>query len=141
MIATANQIESAQAICTIASPSETFHLAEFLLKQNPKIETEGQGNVTIGGRTYLMKQQLLDSLRRQPMMEHLANLKLPFLVFHSPTDKTLNYQHAVNMHQKSQGPTSIVTLDQSDHLLIDRTDDVQYVADMIARWSGRYLKN
>ena len=141
MIATANQIESAQAICTIASPSETFHLAEFLLKQNPKIETEGQGDVTIGGRTYLMKQQLLNSLRRQPMAEHLANLKLPFLVFHSPTDKTLNYQHAVNMHQKSQGPTSIVTLDQSDHLLIDRADDVQYVADMIARWSGRYLKN
>ena len=139
MIATAKKIASARAICTIASPSETFHLAEFLLKQNPRIETEGQGEVTIGGRTYLMKQQLLDSLRRQPMEEHLANLTLPFLVFHSPTDKTLSYQHAINMHQRSQGPTSIVTLDNSDHLLVNRSDDVEYVADLITSWSKRYL--
>ncbi len=139
MIATAGQIESAKAICTIASPSETYHLADFLLSQNPKIGTEGQGEVTIGGRTYLMKQQLLESLRRQPMEQHLANLRLPFLVFHSPTDKTLNYDHAINMHQKSQGPTSIITLDGSDHLLVDRPDDVQYVANLIANWAQRFL--
>lgn len=139
MIASAPDIDSAQAICTLASPSDTYHLAEFLLKQNPAIETEGQGDVTIGGRTYRMKMQLIESLRRQPMRENLAKLTLPFLVFHSPTDDTLGYQHASAMHQHARGPTSIITLDGSDHLLIDRADDVQFVADMIAVWSSRYL--
>lgn len=139
MISVAPQIESAQAICTLASPSDTYHLADFLLKSNPAIESVGQGEVTIGGRTYLMKAQLLESLRRQPMAERLSNLELPFLVFHSPIDETLAYQHAAEMYAKAAGPTSIVTLDGSDHLLVNRPDDVQFVADMIASWSSRFL--
>lgn len=139
MISMAPQIESAQAICTLASPSDTVHLADFLTTQNPGIESEGEGEVTIGGRTYLMKSQLLDSLRRQPMDERLAAMKLPFLVFHSPTDETLVYRHASEMHAKAAGPTSIVTLDGSDHLLVDRPDDVHFVAEMIYTWSSRYL--
>lgn len=140
MITMAPQIESARAISTLASPSDTYHLAEFLLSTNPKIESEGQGEVTIGGRTYLMKAQLLESLRRQPMEERLAELKLPFLVFHSPEDETLAYRHANQMHERAGGPTSIVTLDSSDHLLVKRPDDVEFVADMLATWSSRYLR-
>lgn len=140
MISVAPQIECAQAICTLASPSDTYHLADFLLRSNPKIGTEGQGEVVIGGRTYLVKTQLLDSLRRQPMAQRLSELKLPFLVFHSPTDETLDYGHTLEMHAKSGGPTSIITLDGSDHLLVDQPEDVGFVANMIAIWSSRYLK-
>lgn len=139
MISVAPEIESAQAISTLASPSDTFHLADFLLRMNPKIESEGEGEVTIGGRTYLMKSQLLASLRRQPMEERLAKLRLPYLVFHSPVDDTLAYQHAVEMHAKAGGPTSIITLDGSDHLLVDRPDDVHFVAEMMYQWSSRFL--
>lgn len=139
MITVAPEIESAQAISTLASPSDTFHLADFLLNQNPKIGAEGEGEVTIGGRTYTMKMQLLDSLRRQPMEERLAALKLPYLIFHSPSDATLDYEHATQVHAKAGGPTSIITLDGSDHLLVDRPDDVQFVAELIYQWSSRYL--
>jgi putative redox protein len=139
MISVAPQINSARAISTLASPSDTYHLAEFLSSQNPKIESEGEGEVTIGGRTYLMKAQLLESLRRQPMEERLSELKLPFLVFHSPEDETLAYRHATQMHQRAGGPTSIVTLDSSDHLLVKRSDDVEFVANILATWSARYL--
>ena len=139
MISRAPKIESARAISTLASPSDTFHLAEFLLKSNPEIGAAGQGKVTIGGRTYLMKAQLLDSLRRQPMEQRLAELKLPLLVFHSPEDETLAYRHAKEMHAKAGGPTSVVTLDASDHLLVKRPDDVEFVANMLATWATRYL--
>ncbi len=139
MISVAPKIESAQAISTLASPSDTYHLAEFLLQSNPEIESEGQGEVTIGGRTYMMKAQLLESLRRQPMEQRLAAMRLPFLVFHSPSDETIAYRHAAEMHAKAGGPTSVITLDGSDHLLVNRTEDVQFIADMIAIWSARFL--
>ena len=139
MISTASEIESAKAICTIASPSDTYHLADFLLRTNPDIEIKGAGDVVIGGRSHTITTQLVESLQRQPMTERLADLYLPYLVFHSPTDETLSYSHARAMYDKTSGPVSIITLDDSDHLLVNRTDDVGFVADMIATWSKRYL--
>ena len=138
MIKMASQIRSTRALATIASPSTTLHLADHLTHENPAIEEKGQGEVTIGGRSYLLKKQLLDNLRQQDIPTILQQLNLPHMIFHPDADDTLPYWHAEKMYALTGGPKSMITLDHSDHLLVDNPEDPLLVADMTRRWFERY---
>lgn len=139
IMASANNIPSAKAIITLAAPSCTVHLAEFLSKTNPAIESTGEGEVVIGGRTHLMRSQLLESLRSTDLKSAISQIKIPHLVLHSPVDETLDFRHAEEIFALTGGPKSLVTLVGSDHLLVNQPDDVRYVADLIATWSSKFI--
>lgn len=139
MMASVNDIPSAQAIATIAAPSCTQHLAEFLLRQNPEIESTGEGSVTIGGRTHVIRNQMLESLRRFDLQRLIQQITLPHMILHSPADETLDFWHAEEIFANTGGAKSLITLVDSDHLLVNRPEDVGYVADLIATWSRRFL--
>lgn len=134
----ASKIESVKAMVTIASPSSTIHLADFLSRTNPDIVEKGEGEVEIGGRTYLLKKQLIDNLRQQDLPSSLEQLTIAHLIFHPDEDETLPYWHAEKMFELTGGPKSMVTLDKSDHLLVTRRDDCDFVADLIDRWLQRF---
>ena len=140
MLAVAGELSSVSALTTIASPTTTIHLADYLQKVNPNIVSEGEGEVEIGGRTYLLKKQLLRSLRSQDLPHHLANLNKPHLIFHPLEDQTLPYWHAQKMLELTSGPGSLVTLDEADHLLVEPEGEAEFVADLIHLWFRR-IKN
>ncbi len=139
MIATAAKIGSIKALATIASPSSTEHLANYLSQTNPDIVEQGEGAVEIGGRSYLLKRQLIDNLRSQDLPTALQNLNLPHLIFHPREDETLPYWHAEKMFELTSGPKSMITLDRSDHLLVERREDGDFVATMIDTWLSRFI--
>ncbi|MGI9518878.1 MAG: alpha/beta hydrolase [Pirellulaceae bacterium] len=134
-----NQVVSAKAITTIASPSSTHRLANYLAQTNPEIEEQGSGTVVIGGSQFTLKKQLLDDLRSYDIEKSMGELRLPMLMFHSPLDQTLPYSWGLKMFDSVNSPKSFITLDGSDHLLVNRPDDVNYVADLIEQWMGRYI--
>lgn len=138
MMSVAEQIQSARALVTIASPSSTTHLADFLSRTNPDIVEKGEGEVEIGGRTYLLKNQLIENLRQQDLPETLGRLTVPHLIFHPAEDDTLPYWHAEKMFELTGGPKSMITLDNSDHLLVTRRDDCDFVATLINHWFERF---
>ena len=137
MMKSCGAIPSAKGIVTLAAPSDTKHLAKFLGSQNPKIESEGVGEVTIGGRTHTMRKQLLESLANNDLKSAIEKILIPHLIFHSPVDETLAFRHAEEIFAWTGGPKSLITLDGSDHLLVNQPQDVGYVADLIATWAGR----
>ncbi|MEM9411712.1 MAG: alpha/beta fold hydrolase [Planctomycetota bacterium] len=137
MIAMSSRIASVKGLVTIASPSSTKHLADFLSQTNPAILSQGEGVVEIGGRQYLLKRQLIDNLRQQDLEQRLKELSIPHLIFHPPEDETLPYWHAETMFELTGGAKSMVTLDGSDHLLVKRPDDCHFVSQMIANWFHR----
>ncbi|MEM9942892.1 MAG: alpha/beta fold hydrolase [Planctomycetota bacterium] len=139
MMASTHAVESAKAIATLAAPSCTHHLAEFLAQTNPEIESSGAGEVVIGGRTHLMTSQLLDSLRRFDLKKEIEGIEIPHLILHSPADETLDYRHAEILFELTGGPKSLLTLSGADHLMVNQPQDVGYVADMIAGWTFRQL--
>lgn len=136
---TANTIESVRAVATIAAPSSTRRLARFLADSNPQIQNEGVGVVNIGGFNYTLRRQLLEDLQTWDIESEISRLQLPILMFHSPADTTLPYDWGLRMFEATTSPKSFVTLDGSDHLLVSRPDDANYVADIIDGWSSRYL--
>jgi putative redox protein len=130
-----------QAIVTLAAPSCTKHLAKFLASANPAIETESVGQVTIGGRTHTMRKQLLESLANFDLGTLIQQISIPHMIFHPSADETLDFRHAEEIFALTAGAKSLITLAGSDHLLINRPDDVGYVSDLIATWVSRFIGN
>lgn len=137
-MALAMNLESVRAVVTLASPSDTFHLADVLDGLNPAIETEGVGDVVIGGITHTVKKQMLETLRSYDLQSSVKRLQKPHLILHSPADKTVAYSHALQLFEWTGGPKSLVTLNGSDHLLINRKGDTENVANIIDAWATQW---
>jgi len=140
MMAAAGSIGSANSIVTLAAPSCTKHLAEFLNQQDPEIRNKGVGQVTIGGRTHTMRAQLLESLSEFELRPMIEQISIPHLILHSPVDRTLGFEHAENIFAWTGGAKSLITLVGSDHLFVNQPGDVNYVGDLIATWSGKWIE-
>ena len=139
MMAASSSIESAKLLATLAAPSCTKHLAEFLSGENPAILSEGVGQVVIGGRTHQLRRQLIENLKSFDLESCISSIQIPHLIIHSPEDETLAYRHALEIFDRTGGSKSMITLDGADHLMVNQSADVNYVADMIATWAKRNL--
>ena len=134
-------------VATLAAPSDTQHLAELLSRMNPEIESQGEGEVTIGGITWNIHRQMLDDFRRHDVTKHLHAVDCPVLLLHSPVDETVGIDHALRLMSLMQTgresdadlmPVSLVSLPGSDHLLANNPSDVKFVARLLAAWCHRY---
>ena len=139
-MAASMDLDSVRAVVTLASPSDTYHLSDVLAGLNPKIETEGVGDVVIGGITHTVKKQMLDTLRSYDLQEAVKGLQKPHLILHSPADKTVDYRHALQLFHWTGGPKSLVTLNGSDHLLVNRKEDIEEVTNIIAAWAQQWCR-
>ncbi|TWU18398.1 alpha/beta hydrolase family protein [Allorhodopirellula heiligendammensis] len=131
------------AVISIAAPSDTQHLADLLLRMNPEIQSNGRGDVTIGGLTWSIRREMLDDFRSHRLADYLNRIRSRVLAFHSPVDQTLGYDHALriaSLIEDEQGlpRCSLLTLSDADHLLVNNPADAQYVADMSAAFLRRY---
>jgi len=60
-------------------------------------------------------------------------------VLHAPTDDVVGIDNATRIFVAAKHPKSFVSLAGADHLLSKKAD-ADYVADIIAAWSARYLE-
>lgn len=126
-------------VATLAAPSDTRHLAELLVRMDPRVEREGRGEVVIGGRTWETTTQLIENLRDYDLPSLIARIRVPLMLFHSPVDQTVGYDHALRIMGLVAGkaPASLICLPHADHLLATDTRDISYVADIISAWLTR----
>ncbi|MDX1926369.1 MAG: alpha/beta fold hydrolase [Pirellulaceae bacterium] len=151
----ANEIASVRGIVSLASPSDTTHLADLLQRMDPKIVSAGVGEVTIGGRSYAIARQMLADFRAFDLPALLQKLAKPTLLFHSPEDETLNFDHALRLYglltqRAAKGdaeddtppaPVSLICLPAADHLLVNNPADISFVTHTITAWFTRLLAN
>jgi putative redox protein len=134
----AAKIPTAAAVITIAAPADPSHVTHALGESKELIERQGEANVRLEGRTFRIKKQFLDDLASVNMQKTIRNLKRPLLVLHSPTDDTVGIDNAAKIFQAARHPKSFISLDQADHLLMNRQDSL-YVGNLIAAWSLKYV--
>ncbi len=144
----AGQLSNVLGIVTLASPSDTQHLAALLKRKNPAIEQFGSGSVTIGGRNYTITRQMLEDFQRFDLALELSRLEKPVTLFHSPVDETLGFDHALRLYGLlTQRPnngfqassTNLICLPGADHLLANNPKDLIFVTDTIAAWFNRLI--
>ena len=137
-LANAMSIESVRGVITLAAPSDTHHLANLLDRMDPQISSEGKGSVTIGGFRYDVEDQMLKDFRSHDLSTSLQTLVKPVLAFHSPSDETVSYEHAIRIcgfcnENETRKPRSLITLPGSNHLLTNESH-CQWVAQLIDAW-------
>ena len=139
VIAAADRIPSARAVVTIGAPFDPAHVLHHLdAADAARIEAEGQGPVTIGGRPFRVSRDFLDAVKGQDQGARLAHLKKALLVLHAPTDEVVGVENAKAIYDAAKHPKSFVALDGADHLLTD-ADRASYAASIIAAWVEPFL--
>lgn len=140
----AEEIDSVRGIMSLASPSDTTHLADLLQRMDPKIASEGIGQVTIGGRNYAIAKQMLADFRSFDLPARLRKLGKPTLLFHSPEDETVRFDHVLRLYSLltqratedniSPSPASLFCLPKADHLLVNNPADISLVTNVTIAW-------
>lgn len=135
----AARLESVKAVATIAAPADPGHIRELLGEQLECIREQGQGEVTLEGRSFTIGREFLDDLERDDWREVINQLRRPLLIFHSPADSRVSIENAQLIYENALHPKSFVSLENADHLL-SRAADSSYVATVLAAWVSRYLE-
>ncbi len=138
VLVAAQHIPETRGVVTIGSPADPEHVAAQFMCDISLIEENGEAEVELAGRSFTIKKQFLDDIRTSVDDSHLANLKVPLLLFHSPHDETVLIREAEKIYKAAKHPKSFVSLSGADHLLT-RREDAAYVAKVIAAWATRYL--
>jgi len=134
----AKHIKSVKAIATIGAPCDPEHVMHLLSGSLSEIESTGQSEVKIDGRTFTIKKQFIDDLKAQKIDSVLPDLEKALLVLHSPQDFVVEIENAAHIYHKARHPKSFVTLDGADHMLTNK-DDAFYTGQVIASWVERYI--
>ena len=126
------------AIATIGAPADVPHVLGNIRGDLEAIERDGEGEVTIAGRSFHLSSEFLEKTRAIDLPQEVGRLKLPILIAHSPTDEIVGVENAGKLFESALHPKSFVSLAGADHLLT-KPDDAHFIADVIAAWGARYL--
>lgn len=134
----AARISSSTAVVTIAAPADPRHVTQTLGSAAPIIQSRGEAEVNLAGRTFKLKKQFLDDLQFVNMKAALKELNKALLVLHSPIDETVGIENAAQIFQAARHPKSFLSLDKADHLLSNQADSL-YAGAVIAAWADKYV--
>ena len=126
------------AIATIGAPSDVPHVLHNIQGDLGAIERDGEGEVSIGGRTFKLSKDFLDNTHGTDLLASVKEIRVPLMFAHAPTDDIVGIEHAGNLFAAAKHPKSFISLAEADHLLTD-AEDARFVAGMVAGWARRYL--
>jgi putative redox protein len=140
VLAAAARIPDAQAVATIAAPSDPGHVTGLFKDDDlAGIRAEGEREVVLSGRPFRIRREFIDDVAEQKLLPRVTDLHKALLVLHSPTDDTVGIDNATRIFLAARHPKSFVSLADADHLLSRRRDAI-YAAHVIAAWAERYVE-
>ena len=90
----ATQLPEIKAVVTIGAPSDVGHVSHLFENDIEKINSEGQAEVSLASRPFLIKKQFIDDIKGVAVIDCVKKLKPSLLVLHSPIDNTVSIDHA-----------------------------------------------
>ncbi len=137
VLAMAADVPEATAVVSIAAPARADHVIRNFAGSLDEIRRQGKAVVSLAGREFTIRQQLIDDLDAFGS-EGPGALRKALLVMHSPLDTTVDITEAEKIYREALHPKSFISLDDADHLL-SRRADAEYAAAAIVGWASRYL--
>ena len=134
----APDIAGTKAVVTIGAPFDPGHVTRNFAGSLDAIRDTGRAEVSLGGRPFTITRDFVDAVEGVALAPAIAALKAALLVLHGPRDAVVPIDNATRIFTAARHPKSFVTLDDADHLVSD-PQDAEYVAEVIAAWSRRYL--
>jgi len=138
ILAAAGKIPEANAVVTVAAPSDPAHVTGLFREHLDDIRAQGEVEVSLAGRPFRIKREFLDDVAEHELMKDIAGLHKALLIMQSPVDDTVGIDNATKIFVAAKHPKSFVSLDHADHLL-SKPADALYAADVIIAWASRYI--
>ncbi len=138
VLAAAGRLDDAAAVATINAPADPAHVLHLIKDSAPRIEAEGEAEVTLHGRRFRIRRQFIEDVSERRLTDELGRMRKALLVFHAPLDSTVPVDNASRIFTAAKHPKSFVSLDGADHLL-SRREDATYVGQVLAVWAQRYI--
>ncbi len=138
VIKAAAKLSHVSAIATIAAPSDVEHVTHLFKDSIDAINDHGEADVQLAGREFKIKKQFIEDLKGTSILDDLKKMRKSILVLHSPIDDTVSVEHASKIFMAAHHPKSFISLDQADHLLMNR-DDATYAGEVIGAWALKFL--
>jgi len=138
VLAAAKEIETTQAIVTLAAPSEPNHIMHMFSEHMESIHNQGEATVAIAGRPFTLRRQFVEDLEQHHLLDDVKNLGKALLIFHSPEDSVVDIEHARHIYEAARHPKSFISLAGADHMLSNPADSL-YAGSVIAAWAKRYI--
>jgi putative redox protein len=134
----ASRIPTVRAVTTIGAPYHPDHALHLFASSREEIETNGEAQVSLAGRTFTIRKDFLDDLKNHDPAAVIRNLDVALLVMHSPRDTVVGIENAADIYKSAKHPKNFISLEPADHLLSKKEDSL-YASEMIATWARRYL--
>ena len=138
VLCAAARMDGLRGVVTIGAPADAAHVVHQFGADVERIEADGEAEVSLAGRAFRIRREFLDDVRDVNLEGHLAAIRAPLMVMHSPVDETVSIDNATTIFTAARHPKSFVSLDRADHLLT-RERDARFVASVIAGWAGAHL--
>jgi putative redox protein len=138
VIKAAGMLDGIKAVATIGAPFDPTHVRHHFADALPEIERNGAAKVSLGGRPFSIGKSFIEDTGAEVLSNVLGNLKAALLVMHAPLDSIVSVDSAAQIFTAAKHPKSFISLENADHL-ITRPEDAEYVAEVIASWSTRYI--
>ncbi len=138
VLAAAKDIPEVRAVATIGAPADVGHVLKNFGTSLEEIEQNGEAEVDLAGRKFLVRKQFVEDARAQRIKDAVAALKKPLLILHAPLDQNVGIENATEIFLAARYPKSFVSLDKADHLLTD-PGDATFAARVISGWLTHYL--
>jgi putative redox protein len=138
VLVAASEIGTISAVATIGAPSFAGHVLHLFDQAVDEIEANGQAEVHIGGRPFVVGAGMVQDLKTRMTAEHIADLRCDLLVLHSPIDSIVGIENAAEIFAHAKHPKSFVSLDKANHLLT-HAGDANFAAEVISSWAQRCL--
>lgn len=138
VLAAAGSLPDVDAVVTIAAPFQPSHVVHLFEDERDTILKEGSAKVDLGGGKLEIREELMKDLESHDLTGCIRELHRPLLVMHSPTDNTVGIDNASEIFSTARHPRNFISLEGSNHLMVDRTQTSR-AADIIAAWSSVYL--
>ena len=126
------------AIATLGAPADVPHVLGNVKGDLAAIERNGQGEVTIAGRSFVLSRSFLQHTREIDLLDVVRKLRIPLMFCHSPTDEIVDVNNASQLFEAAKHPKSFLSLAGADHLMT-READAKFAANVIASWGHRYI--
>jgi putative redox protein len=137
----AGEMPGIRAAVTLGAPFDISHvLHEFDPRSLQTIETEGEAEILLAGRPFVVRKSFVDGLARHDFASRIAQLRIPLLVLHSPRDATVGIENAARIFTVARYASNFISLDNADHLLT-RGADADYAGARISSWASRNLSS
>ncbi|MCG5494230.1 MULTISPECIES: alpha/beta fold hydrolase [Ectothiorhodospira] len=139
VLAVAEDVPEVRAVATINAPSDVAHVTHLFGEDTLEvIREQGESEVNLAGQKFRIQRQFLEDLDSHKVLDQVAKLRRPLMIFHSPHDKIVSIDHAAQIYRAAKHPKSFVSLDNVDHML-SRPADSSYVASLLSAWAERFL--